>query len=119
MLEVRDQPAGQPGVRQGLAGHPRLPVMERPLRVEQVRHHPGARPGGGRDLTGARVGVADADQDARRGQAGNGAQGAGKLGSQRNDLQDPVARVEQLTDGRRRRIGHPVRVVRARPAAGR
>jgi len=114
-MAVRDQSAGQPGVGQRLARQARFPMVQRPLRVEQVRHHPGARVGGRRDLAGPGIAVADADQDARFSQEADGGQGAGQFGGQGDDLQDSVPGVEQFGNGVRGRIGHPVLVVRPGP----
>jgi hypothetical protein len=90
-------------------------MVQRALGIEQVRHHLRPRGGGRRHLAGERVRVADADQDARLGQAGDSVQGAGQFRGQGDDLQDSVAGVEQFADGAGRRIGHPVLVMGPRP----
>ena len=57
-LRSDDEPAGQPLVGQRLADHPRLPVVQPALRVEQVGDHPGARGRARGHLRGGGVAVA-------------------------------------------------------------
>jgi hypothetical protein len=57
VARVGNEPAGQPRVSERLPDHAGLAVMQRPLRVEQVRDHPRARIRGRRHLSGRGVTV--------------------------------------------------------------
>ena len=79
MLEVGDQPDGHGFLIQGLPRHAWLPVVEATLRVEDVRHHAGARDDGVVHLGAGRVGVADRDHDAGSNKSANRLERARKL----------------------------------------
>ena len=64
VVQVGDQPAGQPRVGEALPDHAGLPVVQRAHRVEQVGDQPGAGVRGRLGLGRGGVAVPDADQHA-------------------------------------------------------
>jgi hypothetical protein len=115
---VRDQPAGEPRIGQGLADDTGLAVMQRPLGVEQVGNHAGTAARGVRHLPRGRVAVPDADQDAGLGQPGDGRPGAVAFWCQRDQPEHAPAGFEQVIDSGGTRIGDPGLVVGALAGRG-
>ena len=115
VVQVGDQPAGQPRVGQALPDHPGFPVVQRAHGVEQVGDQPGAGVRGGLGLLGGGVAVPDADQHAGVDQAADRGQRTGPLGRQRVHPQQPGRGLDQRLDRLRGGVAQQRRVVRAVP----